>query len=98
MSGLIKDCRMPTVEFLIEKKKVNVGMYANLKTVAKKNGINVGNGLVEVIEGTENLSPRSFLEKTFLKDKPDNVRVAGQTEVLGDVCIITDYKPKPSRQ
>ncbi len=89
---------MPTIEFLIEKKKINVGQFANLKDAGKKHGINMGNGLVEVVEGIENLSPKSFVERTFLKDRPDNIRLAGQTEVIGDVCVITDYKPKPSRQ
>jgi ferredoxin len=89
---------MPTIEFLLEKKKIKVGKFANLKTASTKHGIEVGNGVMEIVEGTENLSPKTAIEKMLLKDKPDNYRLAGQAEVLGDVCVITDFKPKPSRQ
>jgi hypothetical protein len=89
---------MPTIEFLIEKKKINVGKYANLKAAAKKHGIHMGNGVVEVIEGLDNLTSKSLLEKFLLKSRPENIRLSGQAEVIGDICVITDYKPKPSRQ
>ena len=89
---------MPTVEFLVEKKKIKVGKYANLKTASRKNGIDLPSGPVEVVEGLENLSPRSLLEKILLKDKPPQFRLPCQTEILGDVCLITNFTPKPSRQ
>ncbi len=88
---------MPTVEFLIEKKKIKVGKFANLKIAAKKNGIDLS-GTIEVVEGLEHLSPRSKVENMLLKDKPAQFRLAGETEVLGDVCVISNFIPKPSRQ
>ena len=89
---------MPTVEFLVEKKKMQIGKYANLKKAAKKNEIDLGSGVIEVVEGMENLSPKGLIENVLLKGRPANFRLAQLTEVLGDVCIITDFKPKPSRQ
>ena len=89
---------MPTVEFLPSNRKIKVGKYANLKDVARKYGLDIGSGLLEVVEGLENLTPRTLWERTFLSDKAAQFRLAGQVEVLGDVCVITDFKPKPSRQ
>ncbi len=88
---------MPTVEFLIEKKKIKIGKFANLKKSARKFGILLS-GPIEIVEGLENLSPRSGLERLLLKDKPRQFRLPGEVEVLGDVCVISDFAPKPSRQ
>ena len=73
---------MPTVEFLNKAKKVDCGQYANLRKVAQLNGVEVyqgiwrilnchGNGLcakcvMEVVEGTENLSPKTLRERLRL--------------------------------
>lgn len=89
---------MPTIEFLLQNKKVNVGKYANLKKAARKSGIDVGNGIMEIVEGTDNLSPRTCIEKFLLKGKPESIRMSCQAEVLGDLCVITNFKPKPPRQ
>lgn len=105
---------MPIIEFLIEKKKIKVGKYANLRLAALKNGMDVYNGFsrvancgghgtcgtctMEIVEGMENLSPKTFIEKVQLKGSPDNVRLSCQAEVLGDVCVITNFTPKPTRQ
>ena len=107
---------MPTIEFLIEKKKVKVGQFSNLRKAALKNGIDVYVGIdrilhcpglgccgtctMEIVEGMENLTPKNWLEKLRLRMKgaPPNVRLSCQTRVLGNVCVITNYKSKPSRQ
>ncbi len=105
---------MPTIEFLLENKKIKVGKYANLRDATLKNGFDVyigvdrltnchGHGLcgtctMEIVEGLENLSPRTAVEKIQLKDKPENIRLSCQAEVLGNICVITNFKPKPSRQ
>eukprot|EP00967_Tisochrysis_lutea_P088843 scaffold126242_cov33-Tisochrysis_lutea.AAC.2 len=50
----------------------------------------VGNCLtcqVEVLEGMENLSPRTAAEDKMLKKRPDNYRLACQTIVNGDVKV-----------
>jgi len=89
---------MPTIEFLIEKKKIKVGKFANLKTACRKNGIGGAGGVVEIVDGMKNLSPRTAVEKLILRGEPETYRLAGEVEVLGDVCVITNFTPKPSRQ
>ena len=96
---------MPTVEFLNVSKKVQCGQYANLRKTALMHDVPVyagineklncgGHGLcgtcvVEVVEGQENLSPRTGLERFKLKGEPENRRLSCQCEVLGDLCVIT---------
>ena len=96
---------MPTVEFLNEGKTVDCGQYANLRKVALLHGAAVykgidqkincqGNGLcgtciVEIVEGAENLSPRTRREKLRLKGQPANRRLSCQCQVMGDVICIT---------
>ena len=96
---------MPMVEFLNEGKKVDCGQYANLRKVAQLNGVEVykgiwqklncrGNGLcakcvMEVVEGAENLSPKTLRERFRLKGQPTNCRLTSQCQVLGDVTCIT---------
>lgn len=105
---------MPAIEFLLEKKKIKVGRYANLRQAALKHGIDVYNGIdrlanchgngtcgtcvMEIVEGLEHLSPRTLAEKFHLKGRPENIRLSCQAEVLGDLCVITSFTPKPSRQ
>ena len=88
---------MPTIEFLAEQKKVKVGKYSTLRNAARKNGVSPTFSM-EIVEGLENLSPKTYLEKILLKGKPENIRLSCQAEVLGDLCVITDFTPKPSRQ
>jgi ferredoxin len=98
---------MPTVEFLDAGKKIACGQYANLRKVALLHDVEVykglgqvtncrGNGLcgecmMEVVEGTENLSPKNLRErKNFkLRGKPAHYRLSCQCQVLGDVVCIT---------
>src|SRR5207244_980341 len=70
---------MPTVEFLDAGKKIECGQYANLRKVALLHGVEVykgvnqiancrGNGLcgtcvMEIVEGLDNLSPKTFREQ-----------------------------------
>jgi ferredoxin len=53
-----------------------------------------GNGLcgtcvMEIVEGLENLTPRTLREQFKLKDKPANYRLSCQSQVLGDIACIT---------
>ena len=57
-----------------------------------------GTCTMEIVEGAENLSPKTEIEKFKLRGKPDNIRLSCQAEVLGEVCVITNFKPKPSHQ
>lgn len=99
---------MPTVDFYFEKKKVEVGQNANLRGVALANGIEIYEGpfkltnchglglcgtcVVEVLEGMENLTPRTKAENSKLKGLSPTLRLSCQCQVRGDVAVIT--RPK----
>jgi ferredoxin len=96
---------MPTVEFLNLGQKVECGQYANLRKVALLHGVPVYKGInkifncrglglcgtcvMEVVEGMENLTPKTRAERRKLKGLPENYRLSCQTQVMGDVCVIT---------
>ena len=99
---------MPTVDFYFEKKKVEVGQAANLRGVALTHRVEIYEGpfkltnchglglcgtcVVEILEGMENLSPKTKAEKKKLKGLPETFRLSCRCEVRGDVAVIT--KPK----
>jgi len=96
---------MTVIKFVKENKEVIVAEGANLRFKALENGIDIytlvgkmmncggygqcGTCVVEVIEGSDNLSPKTEVEKRKLKKKPDSYRLACQTLVNGPVCIRT---------
>lgn len=96
---------MGNIKFIKENKEIIAADGANLRLKAIENGIdiykflgkmtNCGGGgqcatcIVEVVEGLENLSPRTDVEKRKFKNKPDNYRLACQTLVNGPVSVVT---------
>ena len=55
----------------------------------------LGNGIcgtctVQVVEGLKNLNPRTMRENFHLKNRPENIRLACQCQVLGDVAVVTN--------
>ena len=98
---------MPTVDFLDAGKKIACGQHANLRKVALLHDVEVykgiaqitnclGNGLcgecmMEVVEGAENLSPKTLREQfNFkLRGKPANYRLSCQCAVMGDIACVT---------
>ncbi len=96
---------MATVHFCNEQRDVIVTEGANLRLKALENRIDIykiygklmncggygqcGTCVVEVMEGVENLSPRTPVEARFLKRKPDTYRLACQVLVKGDVTVKT---------
>ena len=48
-----------------------------------------GTCVVEVVEGLQNLSPRSDVEQVYLADRPANYRLSCRTSVNGDVTVRT---------
>ena len=96
---------MPTIRFLKENKDVVAADGANLREKAMQNGVDIyrfrgklincgGYGqcctcVVEIVEGMENLSPKTEFENRKLKKKPDNYRLACQTIVNGEVSVNT---------
>ena len=43
--------------------------------------------MVDIVEGAENLSPRTATEERYLKKKPATYRMACQTMIEGDVTV-----------
>jgi ferredoxin len=96
---------MGNIKFVKEDKEVVAADGANLRLKAMQNNIdiykfmgkmtncggggNCGTCIVEIVEGIENLSPRTDTESRFLKKKPDNYRLACQTLVNGPVSVVT---------
>lgn len=96
---------MATIRFVNENKDVIAADGANLRLKALENQVDVykfmgkltncgGYGqcatcVVEIVEGMENLSPRTDFEKRKLKKKPESYRLACQTLVNGAVSVKT---------
>jgi ferredoxin len=96
---------MSVIKFVNENREVIVANGANLRFKALENNIDIytfmgkltncggygqcGTCVVEVVEGEENLSPRTEVENRKLKKKPDTYRLACQTLVNGPVSIKT---------
>ncbi|HAC65557.1 MAG TPA: iron ABC transporter substrate-binding protein [Cyanothece sp. UBA12306] len=94
-----------TITFVKENKDVVIAQGANLREKALQNKIDLytfkgkltncggygqcGTCIVEIVEGMENLSPRTDFEQRVLKKKPDNYRLACQTLVNGSVKVKT---------
>jgi ferredoxin len=101
---------MTSIKFVNENREAVVANGANLRLKAIENGIDLytlvgkmtncggygqcGTCVVEVIEGLENLSPRTEVEERRLKKQPANYRLACQALVNGAVAIVT----KPSKR
>lgn len=100
---------MTVIKFVKENREVIAAQGANLRFKALENGIDIytlmgkmmncggygqcGTCVVEVVEGMENLSPKTDVEQRKLKKKPDSYRLACQALVNGPVSI----KTKPSK-
>jgi ferredoxin len=98
-----KGVDMTVIKFLKEDKEAIVAQGANLRQKALENQIDIytfkgkmmncggygqcGLCVVEIIEGMENLSPRTDFENRKLAKKPGNYRLACQTLVNGTVCV-----------
>jgi ferredoxin len=96
---------MTTINFVNEKKEIVARDGKNLRMAALENGIDVyklmakltncggagqcGTCIVNVVEGLENLSPRTEVENRKLRRKPESYRLACQTKVSGDVSVVT---------
>ncbi|MBO9999639.1 MAG: (2Fe-2S)-binding protein [Cyanobacteria bacterium SID2] len=96
---------MANIKFVNEDREVIAADGANLRTKALENQIDLyktwgkltncggygqcGTCVVEIIEGMENLSPRTEVEKRKLRKKPDTYRLACQTLVNGSVSVKT---------
>lgn len=96
---------MGNIKFVKENQEVIAADGANLRLKALENSVDLytlkgklmncggygqcGTCIVEIVEGMENLSPRTDVEKRKLKKKPDSYRLACQTLVHGPVSVKT---------
>lgn len=94
-----------TILFEKEKREVVAAQGANLREKALQNQIDIytlkgklmncggygqcGTCIVEIVEGMDNLSPKTAFEQKVLRKKPDNYRLACQTLVNGPVTVKT---------
>jgi ferredoxin len=99
---------MGNIKFVTENQEVIAANGANLRLKAMQNGIDIytwygkmtncggygqcGTCIVEIVDGIENVSPRTEVENRKLKKKPANYRLACQTVVNGPISVVT--KPK----
>lgn len=103
---------MANIKFVEEDSEVVAADGANLRFKALENNIDLytfsgklmncggygqcGTCIVEVVEGMENLSPRTEVEDRKLKKRPATYRLACQTLVNGPVSVRT--KPQKSKK
>jgi ferredoxin len=96
---------MSSIKFINEGKEIIVAQGANLREKAVQNQIDIytfkgkmmncggygqcGMCVVEIVEGIDNLSPRTDFESRKLAKKPANYRLACQTLVNGEVSVKT---------
>lgn len=96
---------MTVIKFVKEDREVIAAQGANLRFKALESGIDIytfmgkmmncggygqcGTCVVEVLEGMENLSPKTDVEKRKLRKKPESYRLACQTLVNGPVSVNT---------
>lgn len=93
------------IRFEAENKEAIASGGANLRVKAIESGIDLytlmgkmmncggygqcGTCVVEIVEGLDNLSPKTAVEERRFRNKPDNYRLACQTLVNGDVTVRT---------
>lgn len=96
---------MGNIKFIKENQEVIAADGANLRLKALENNIDIykfkgklmncggygqcGTCIVEIVEGSENLSPRTDFESRILKRKPDSYRLACQALVNGPISVKT---------
>ena len=101
---------MGNIKFVNENQEVIAANGANLREKALQNKIDLytfkgkmmncggygqcGTCIVEIVDGMENLSPPTEVEKRKLKKKPDSYRLACQVLVNGPVSVKTKPQAK----
>ncbi len=94
-----------SITFVKEGKETIAADGANLRIKAIETGVDIytfggkmmncggygqcGTCIVEIVEGADNLSPRTDFENRKLKKKPANYRLACQTLVHGSISVKT---------
>ncbi len=103
---------MVSIKFVKENKEIDAASGANLRFKAQENNIDIytfmgkltqcggygqcGTCVVDVVEGSHNLSPRTAVEERMLKKRPSTCRLACQTTVNGPISVVTKPDKKES--
>ena len=103
---------MARIKFIKENKEIEASIGSNLRFKAQENNIDLytfmgkltqcggygqcGTCVVDVIEGTENLSPRTAVEEKMLRKRPSSCRLACQTTIQGPISVETKPDKKES--
>ncbi len=103
---------MARIKFIKENKEVEASIGSNLRFKAQENNIDIytfmgkltqcgghgqcGTCVVDILEGTENLSPRTAVEEKMLRKRPSSCRLACQTTIQGTVSVETKPDKKVS--
>lgn len=102
-SALNRVVTVPTIRFENEGRQVSCIKGASLRRAALDDGINIYKGLnnvsncgglgqcgtcvMRVLEGAQNLSPRTAVEEMYLADFPAEYRLSCRTCVNGNVTV-----------
>lgn len=103
---------MPCIKFIKENKEIDVALGSNLRFKAQENNIDIytlvgkltqcggygqcGTCVVDILEGGNNLSPRTAAEEKMLKKRPSSCRLACQAMVQGPISVETKPDKKAS--
>ncbi len=103
---------MVRIKFIKENKEIEAAVGSNLRFKAQENDIDIytfvgkltqcggygqcGTCVVDIIEGVENLSPRTAIEEKRLRKRPSSCRLACQTIVQGPISVETKPDKKAS--
>ncbi|MEL6778620.1 MAG: 2Fe-2S iron-sulfur cluster-binding protein [Cyanobacteria bacterium J06597_16] len=96
---------MARIKFVKENKEIDAVPGANLRFKAQENNIDIytfvgkltqcggygqcGTCVVDIVEGSQNLSPRTAVEEKMLRKRPSSCRLACQALVQGDISVET---------
>ncbi len=105
---------MARIKFIKENKEVEASLGANLRFTAQENSVDIytlvgkltqcggygqcGTCVVDIIEGGENLSPRTAVEEKMLRKRPSSCRLACQTIIQGSASVETKPDKKAGLQ
>ena len=103
---------MVNIKFVKENTAIDAAIGCNLRFKAQENNIDIytfvgkltqcggygqcGTCVVDIVEGSQNLSPRSAVEDRMLKKRPSTCRLACQTIVNGPISVVTKPDKKES--
>jgi ferredoxin len=103
---------MVCIKFIKENKEIEASIGSNLRFKAQEHNIDIytfvgkltqcggygqcGTCVVDIIEGIDNLSPRTAVEERMLRKRPSSCRLACQATVQGPVSVETKPDKKAS--